>query len=416
MDRVDNNSKNHVHGIYTTNYTPMFSKPIYCQNMTTKLHHIQKYIITLIGLLATIGVHAQDKIITTDDRIINAFNIEIGKTGVFYTVTDDVNSDAKRIDLSNVSIIKKADGSIINLSETERNDIKSSQFSAMEAQDNAKIELSDATKALNEQIIRDLNKKYEFLANAPINTKKKTNAFIRQYGISENSIIETDELYMSSVINQWFFKVWLTNKTDKIIYVDLGNTFYSVFSEPKCVYVPTATNVSTSSFGGASVNMGGIAGTLGIGGAIGNMASGVTVGGGNSKSVSEVTFSQRVVAIPPSSTKEILNVGTFPGERIQVIRQWSFKGDSKYGVTFKGKKVSEGTVEEVNNKKGSKEFSIYLKYGFNENFEGSSGTMNAEFFPIRNLYCHDSYEFDDLIGSNPNERFWIRYWAKIVDK
>ena len=70
------------------------------------------------------------------------------------------------------------------------------------------------------------------------------------------------------------------NKTNKPIYIDLGNSFYISLGQSTCYYVPSSTTTSSSSGGGAGVNLGSVAGALGVGGVVGQLAGGVNVGGG----------------------------------------------------------------------------------------------------------------------------------------
>lgn len=97
----------------------------------------------------------------------------------------------------------------------------------------------------------------------------------------------------------------IKNKSTRTIYLDLGNTFYTMLGQPVCYYVPTSTTTSSSSSSGGSVNLGAVAGAAGIGGTLGTLAGGVNVGGGTTSGTSSTTFSQRVIAIPPMSTKAL---------------------------------------------------------------------------------------------------------------
>lgn len=76
-------------------------------------------------------------------------------------------------------------------------------------------------------------------------------------------------------------------------------------NSPSPYYVPSATQVASTTSTGASVNMGAVADAMGVGGAIGTLASGVNVGG-NSNISSTITYSQRVVPIPAYSVKNLI--------------------------------------------------------------------------------------------------------------
>lgn len=106
----------------------------------------------------------------------------------------------------------------------------------------------------------------------------------------------------------------LTNKTTQTLYVDLGNTFLVKNGEAKPYYIPSSTTVTKGSTTGASVNLGSVAGAIGIGGALGTLAGGINVGGANTNTVSKVEYAQRVVAIPPMSSKSLEGKFLFDAE------------------------------------------------------------------------------------------------------
>jgi len=89
-----------------------------------------------------------------------------------------------------------------------------------------------------------------------------------------------------SISNAGELAVVVKNNTDEIMIIDQTKSFF-VNSDNKSVsyYDPTVqvtSNTSTTSeTRGASLNLGAIAGALGIGGAIGTLASGIDVGGAN---------------------------------------------------------------------------------------------------------------------------------------
>ena len=59
------------------------------------------------------------------------------------------------------------------------------------------------------------------------------------------------------------------------------------------------TTETQSVSNGVSLGLGAVASTLGIGGVVGNIAQGITLGSSSGKSVSTTTISPRIIAIPP---------------------------------------------------------------------------------------------------------------------
>ena len=155
--------------------------------------------------------------------------------------------------------------------------------------------------------------------------KGKANAIFCAFAISENSQLFNDEVslnlewgnvdYYTSAKNPTYYSNYsaseqaivttIKNNTERTIYVDLGNSFFIRGDQATAYYTPSATSVSSVSGSGVGVNAGAVAGALGIGGTVGKLAGGVNIGGGSSSTTTSVTYSQRVVAIPPMSSKKL---------------------------------------------------------------------------------------------------------------
>lgn len=101
------------------------------------------------------------------------------------------------------------------------------------------------------------------------------------------------------------FVVKVKNKSNKTIYIDLGNSFFIRDDNSTAYYIPSSVSNSSGTSSGVGVNLGAVAGALGVGGAVGELAGGVNVGGGKQGGSVSTTYSQRVVAVPPMSTKAL---------------------------------------------------------------------------------------------------------------
>lgn len=93
----------------------------------------------------------------------------------------------------------------------------------------------------------------------------------------------------------------VVNKTDHVIYIDKGSSFVYKNGEATCLFSNSSYSSGTGSAGGASVNLGGVAGALGVGGAVGSILGGVNVGGGRSTQSSTTFYEQRVMALAPKA-------------------------------------------------------------------------------------------------------------------
>lgn len=266
-------------------------------------------------------------IITESGDAIEAYNVEIGPSTVFYTVTSDPNSATKRIALSEVMVIKYENGKKWMPGSGDAQSAAPSQ-AAPEAPGRVgeSVNYSDATAnaaALtvgNPADVRFTGKAEEKPAGqllliykvTPGSTLADKNIEYHLVTRYDNSAMENKSLaeqVTSGRSGQVFthpgVDIVITNRSDGMVYIDLGNTFFICNGESMRYYVPTATTSTTSSTTGASVNLGAVAGALGVGGPVGILASGVNVGGANTNTNSTTVFSERILALPPCATEVI---------------------------------------------------------------------------------------------------------------
>ena len=174
-------------------------------------------------------------------------------------------------------------------------------------------------------------------------------------------------------------KLAIYNKTDQVIYVDKANTFAYTNGTPEMLFKNTAQTTSNTSSGGASLNLGGVAGALGIGGIAGGLLSGVTVGGGNSSQSGTIVYEQRVIPVAPKSIS-LLYSWEHP-------RDYFIKDLTLYADRFNGKGILSKRIRFIEQETGYKEkpdfgtvksyteavtpFSVrgVVKYAVDENFE-----------------------------------------------
>lgn len=132
--------------------------------------------------------------------------------------------------------------------------------------------------------------------------------FISVWGITSNSIISDDNIDVDMVMvpkaceddKTPQYKTRITNKTGNTIYIDLANSF-KVRGDGSVM--PYFTNASytegRSGAKGASLNLGAVAGAIGLGGVVGTLVSGLNLAGSTSKSASVTTTQERVLTVPP---------------------------------------------------------------------------------------------------------------------
>lgn len=277
-------------------------------------------------LLAIIPyAEAQDKLITKDGEVINAWSVDIGNSSIYYKTDNTDNATIKSIPKDRILLLKKQDGTTVNLYEQTSNP---EQPTTIQSKMGNNANLSAKAVEDNRSKINKLNSFVPKYVSA--DTDKEAARVLCVLGYGSNSQIVNDDIeidteaghfgydgkkYTYEEVTTHYYSPALVlkvrNKTNRTIYIDLGNTFFSRKNESQAYYIPTATSTGTSTSSGVSVNAGAVADALGIGGSVGKLANGIDVGSGSGKSSVNTVFSQRVIAIPPLSTRRLEPMSIF---------------------------------------------------------------------------------------------------------
>lgn len=190
------------------------------------------------------------------------------------------------------------------------------------------------------------------------------------------------EVFSGAKARNFYIEYKVKNKSTKVVYVDLGNSFFIRNEEPLCYYVPSSTTVTNGHVVGGSVNVGAIAGATGVGGRIGSALGGVNVGGANTSSQSSTIYSQRVLAIPPLSSITMTRVPMFDYGSNAYTNIFYVKSYNKRGISSGAGDVfafvhktnygiggmDEGMVYNYSENNSPINFTLYLSYSLNEDF------------------------------------------------
>ncbi len=265
---------------------------------------------------------------TNGGKIFPIYEVSIGKDAVTYKLQDKKKADVETMNKSDIFMIRNSDGTTTVFTmpketsqpnNTQTNTNSSTQNILPETQ-KAKASSLSPVEQRNLNLINAYNNISVGWTEIP--KDKKSHCSYCRLKLTEESVMENDEVSMafgtqtitksgweeaiqySPVVNPAFC-VTIKNKTNKTIYIDLGNTFFSRGGEAQPYYIPGETHQYKGGTTGASVNMGAVAGALGVGGALGTLANGVNVGSTSQSGTTKVTYEQRVIAIPPMSTKSL---------------------------------------------------------------------------------------------------------------
>lgn len=175
-------------------------------------------------------------------------------------------------------------------------------------------------------------------------------------------------------------RIKVTNKSDKIIFIDLGTSFIKKNDVASVIYTPTITSTMVGQSVGIGVNAGSIANAVGIGGMVGTALGGVNVGGSKGSSVTTTTYAQRFVSVPPKSAVLLEDVPILtPGSEKVLGNLFYFKemgtGKQKclWCLSNKFNDVESGKIKEYTEDNTLFTIGCYLNYSFSEDFKNSNG-------------------------------------------
>lgn len=244
-------------------------------------------------------IFAQDVIVKKDGSTILAKVLEIGTSDMKYKKYSNPNGPTYTIYISDVMAVNYENGEKDSFANTKEIQPTKEDYIQMASPD-----------VYNEELINRYNQIYEH--GDGIDDKSKiVKEGIFFMGVGKGSVLSTNEVtiefvqepykkedYWYNLINRFYIRIH--NKTDRTIYIDLGNTFrVTSDGNSKVYYDASQTTITQGGGRGASINLGSIAGAVGIGGALGTIAGGINVGGANTASASKTYTKQRILAIPP---------------------------------------------------------------------------------------------------------------------
>ena len=260
---------------------------------------MKKIAFFMLFTLAINSVKAQDVIVKKDGNTILANVLEVNESTIKYKRQSNLDGPTYSIAIAEIMSINYNNGEKDDFSkrnERHFNDSSGQQY------------VKKTGDLHNEELLSLYNKTY--LPNEKIKaSKSKASKYILIFGVNSSSILSNEDIEMTWVkyttsyadfdYNSWGIK--LKNKSNKIIYVDKSNCFRVLKDGTSYCYYNNAEQITVNQGGGSgvSVGMGGIATAAGIGGVVGQIASGVTVGGGSSHSVSTTYNQQPIIKIPP---------------------------------------------------------------------------------------------------------------------
>lgn len=354
---------------------------------------MKQLIILFTVMFFACNAKAQDKLITQKGDVKIVYNVEVGTSNIFYKLENKENAALQQIHKKDVVMIIHADGS----KELFTGDTTSTPKA--ETPQNVQPTASISQIDRHPVVVKDENFVPVMFVDEKEKAKnKKAKTAYMLYQLKNGSYLSDDNLTVEcSIITDNFymipmgfnFSVLLRNKTNKTIYIDLGNIFIMRGGEATAYYIPSATSTGTETSKGGSVNLGSVGSAIGVGGAAGTLLNGVNVGGSSSKSSTTTIYTQRIVAIPPMSQKTLESQSLFPvgsdaryNEFIKTEETHTITGKPT-GVSFTklnssiALKVGESRLFNENN--SPIQFAAFIAYSFNENCS-ETASLQANYY------------------------------------
>ena len=403
---------------------------------------MKKLIIFACSLMAGISASAQDVLITQEGDVKKVYDVEVGPSTVFYKEADKADAPTLRIKKADVIMIKRKDGTKYDLG---NNIVQSSQSTAVApiqqqntvSQPASKASVNAASQKRNEELIsysntytpeyvekkggsagllyaiigygqdsQLVNDDIEIITKTgrlsyPDGLKTKFDVLMGQNGI--NKLTFSEKLVNWSIPAM---QIHVKNKTNKTIYIDLGNSFFMRNGVAEAYYIPSSSSSSQTDGSGVGVNLGAVAG------AVGTLASGIGVGSSKSNTTVNTTYSQRVIAIPPMSIKSLDSQLLFKSQTCNGFNIEYYPYSQVPFFAFRssaGPKLQNGEVLNYTRESSPFNWGCMISYSFAED---CSTTSSISF----NYYMRSIIGFPDSIWNGEDVRLvkYIPDYAKAM--
>ncbi len=338
-----------------------------------------KRLFLIVGVFfATLAVelHAQDIIVLRDGSLIQSKVSEVLPAEIKYRKFSNPTGPLYTIEKSTVLAINYENGEKESYADytapaPQKNEAAPAPTGPQ------KIEVP--TAANNAELIAKYNEPLNYKPMKKPSTKPAKYMFVK-FGITKNSVLSNEEIEVSidwegKSSNHWCCShvIYIKNKTDNTIYIDLGNTF-RIKDEKSHIYFDNSeqTTVTHGNASGGSIGLGSVTNALGIGGVVGTLAGGVTVGGGNRSGIQTTYTNQRILVIPPHSRKalskhkdvEVEATGLLSGEKRKVISH-----GEEFACSHLQKLVKDYGITEFNETSSPEKWKYIITYSTKENFQ-----------------------------------------------
>lgn len=287
---------------------------------------MKKSILFLIIACGSLGAVA-DVIVMADGTTMQVHNVEPASKWIYYTESSDADAPIKKVAIEKVFAYKIGDGQMTTVAASAAPTPAQPQPVQESAAQNGPRKLDPAPAADNASLIGAYNTPELRLRKPKKESDKEKfcTDFITLWGIGSESVISDENVNISfqpdikkaNGIYYPYYKVKVTNKTDSPVYIDLANSFkLDANGSAEPYFTNSVYSESNTKSGGMGLNLGAVAGALGIGGVAGTLAGGMSVGSGSANTATVTSQEQRFLMIPPRAAVYMPPVKFSDGSKI----------------------------------------------------------------------------------------------------
>ncbi len=350
--------------------------------------------IYLLGVFSffTCVLNAQDIIVMKNGDVVQSKVQEITQTEIKYKKFSNLTGPTYTVDKTTVLSINYENGEKEMINSTESSPVKQQEIvdNSISREENEKLkEKYNVAVWVDPAHVEDEKKKND----------KDTKSFYCQFYFTSDAVLADKNIevefqsvkceygktpYSSSLwcANNQGMQLTIKNKTNKVIFIDLANTFFIRGSEAAPYYIPTSTSNTNVGTTGASINLG----------------YGIKLGGASTNAQTTVTYSQRTVSVPPMSSKKlepmlIVTPDTKDAYEIKVGR-YDVKNGPGYCPYFQSIGMKRGEIYEWTEDNSKFKITSFVTYSFEENMEKTQSVKTG-------LYANKLIALPRPVGGYP---------------
>ena len=154
------------------------------------------------AFMAFMPAVAQDKIITKDGDVLQGWNVEVSDKYVFYNTENKTDADIKRMEKDKVLMVKRQDGSTLNLYEDAQPAEKQAPAAAEPAGQGPVMvkvtDLDDAARKANEEALAQVNAEITYQPEEGEEEEDADRALLN-LGVNDGSVLDDGNVEISLI-------------------------------------------------------------------------------------------------------------------------------------------------------------------------------------------------------------------------